>query len=63
MYVRDRCGNIIFDASVHDHKGCMGEKELQRTIVSSSCAQILTFYFLFLLTKLKENQSEKLSVI
>ena len=40
-----------------------GEKELQRTILSSSCAQILTFYFLFLLTKLKENQSEKLSVI
>ena len=37
-----------------------GEEEIQRTISSSSCTQILSFSFL--LTKLKEKQSEKLSV-
>ena len=37
-----------------------GEEEIQRTISSSSCTRILSFSFL--LTKLKEKWSEKLSV-
>ena len=37
-----------------------GEEEIQRTISSSSCTQILSFSFL--LTKLKEKRSGKLSV-
>ena len=40
-----------------------GRKELQRTILSSSWAWILFFSFWFSLTKLKEKQLEKLSII
>ena len=40
-----------------------GKEELWRTILSSSWAQILSFDFSFLLTKLKEKWSEKLSII
>ena len=40
-----------------------GEEEVCKTILSSSRAQLLNFVFSFLLTKLKETQSEKLSII
>ena len=40
-----------------------GEEEVYRTILSSSRAWLLTFIFSFLLTKLKENQSENLSIM
>ena len=39
------------------------DKEVYRTISSSSRARLLTFVFSFLLTKLKENWSEKLSIM
>ena len=40
-----------------------GKEETWRTILSSSWVQILSFVFSFLLTKLKEKRSEKLSII
>ena len=40
-----------------------GEEEACRTISSSSWIQILSFVFSFLLTRLKEKWSEKLSII
>ena len=40
-----------------------GEEETQRTISSSSWVRVLSFVFSFLLTKLKEKWSEKLSII
>ena len=40
-----------------------GEEEACRTILSSSWTQILSFIFSFLLTRLKEKWSEKLSTI
>ena len=38
-----------------------GEEEIQRVMLSSSCAQILSLSFSFLLVKLKEKRSEKMS--
>jgi len=40
-------------------RAVFGEEEIQRTILLSSCARILSFSFL--LVKLKEKQSEKMS--
>ena len=40
-----------------------GEEETQRTISLSSWMRVLFFVFSFLLTKLKEKRSEKLSII
>ena len=40
-----------------------GDRELYRTMLSSSWAQILSFSFSFLVTKLKEKQSEKISIM
>ena len=40
-----------------------GEKELLRTMSSSSWARVLYFSFSFLLTKLKQNQLENSSII
>ena len=40
-----------------------GEKELLRTMLSSSWAWVLYFYFYFLLTKLKQKQLENSSII
>ena len=42
-------------------KAVFGEKEMQRAISSSSCAQILSLSLSFLLVKLKEKRSEKMS--
>jgi len=40
-------------------RAVFGEEEIQRAILSSSCAQIVSLSFSFLLAKLKEKQSEK----
>jgi len=41
-----------------------GDKELWRTMLSSSCVQVLSFFSLsFLVTKLKEKQSGKISMM
>ena len=41
-----------------------GDKELWRTILSSSCAWVLSFFSLsFLVTKLKEKRSRKISMM
>ena len=40
------------------------DKELRRTMLSSSCAQIWLFFsFSFLVTKLKEKRSGKISMM
>ena len=38
-----------------------GEEEIYRTMSSSSCVWVLSLSFSFLLAKLKEKQSEKMS--
>jgi len=40
-------------------RAVFGEEEIQRAILSSSCAHIVSLSFSFLLAKLKEKQSEK----
>ena len=41
-----------------------GDEELRRTMLSSSCARIWSFFsFSFLITKLKEKRSGKISMI
>ena len=42
-------------------RAVFGKEEIQRAILSSSCAQILSLSFSFLLVKLKEKRSEKMS--
>ena len=59
MYDIDVVISFLMLASI-TMKAVDGEEEIRRTISSSSCTQILSFSFL--LTKLKEKWSEKLSV-
>ena len=62
MYDIDITMSFLMLAFVTTRAVC-NEEKVWRTISSSSWVQILSFSFSFSLTKLKEKQSEKLSVI
>jgi len=61
MNVQNGCNNIILDASICYDKGSVwGRRDSKSYIVEFLC-MILSLSFSFLLVKLKEKQSEKMS--
>ena len=60
MYEMDVAISFLMLTSVMI-RAVFGEEEIQRVILSSSCTWILSLSFSFLLVKLKEKRSEKMS--